>query len=235
MKQLSFLILLISCSSFSQDKDALLWTGVGADLDLTKKISLEFEGQARFKENMSQFNQIYGELGAAHDLMYGFKTGLAYRYSRKFNGDYYYNDNRFCIDVVHKYKTEFGLDFSTRLRFQHSFDRLTEVNYILPSTANTLRLSFKTSYKHKDFKRVQPFAGFELFHAIQPKNQYSFIDTYRIKAGINLDLPKRHGFKLYYIYENEYRASDNHNHIYCIQYNYSFKLPKKNKNSDNKN
>jgi hypothetical protein len=208
--------------SFAQKKDAMLWTGVGAEMSITKKFNIELESQTRFDNNMSQLQSVYGELGGSYKLMKGLRAGVVYRYARKNSGEYYYNENRICTDIKYKIKTDFGLSIGSRLRYQHSFDRLSEVNNILPSTKDVVRLSLKLSYKIDGFKRAQPFLAGELFHAIQPINYYSgFLDTYRIKAGVSLDLPKKHAVKIYYMYEHEYRASDNNNHIYCIQYNYT--------------
>ena len=94
------------------------------------------------------------------------------------------------------------------------------------------RLSFKIAYRNKDFKRVSPFISTEIYRAIQPQNNYGWLDTYRYRIGLSLDLPKRHSVKLFYMYEHENRSEDNLNHIYCVQYNYSIRPLYKDKKKD---
>ena len=145
--------------------------------------------------------------------------------------DYYFNQNSFCLDVSYGYKLDMGLSFKTRARYQHVFDRLGVVNGIYPDKGNVYRQSFKIGYKNKDFKLIQPYIGGEIFHSIQPKNPNAgFLDTYRFKAGLDIDLPKRQSIRLFFTYEYENRTIDNQAYIYGIQYNCEFKsLHKRNK------
>ncbi|MFT4599918.1 MAG: hypothetical protein ACI857_000085 [Arenicella sp.] len=222
---------LLCQQSFGQiKKDVNFWTGVGLEMELIKDLSVGLETQVRFNDNASSFNQAYFELSADYKIIKGLNAGLIYRYARK-HDDYYFNQNRFAFDLSYRYKLDFGLSFKTRARYQHSFDRLGEVNGIYPSRKNIYRHSFKIAYTNKEFKLISPFVGAEIFHAIQPTNSNAgFLDTYRIKAGVNLDLPKRQSVKLFYTFEHENRAADNRSFIYGIQYNYEFKsLAKKKK------
>jgi hypothetical protein len=212
--------------------DAGFWTGFGLDYDVTKKISMEYESQVRFDQNVSHLSQYYNEISGGYKIIKGLQTSLTYRYARKNNGDYYFNQNRFCFNLSYKYKVGGGITLSTRARYQHSFDRLSVVNDIYPNKKNIYRMAFKISYKHKDFKRVQPYFKYEFFNAIQPVNKYSSLDTYRLKIGANLDLPGKHTVKLFYMFEHENRSVDNQNHIYGIQYNYSLKFKGTDKSVD---
>lgn len=232
MKKLFTIFSLISFSSFGQVKDANLWVGYGLDFELTKKISLELESQTRFNNNASSFNQFYTELSAGYKIIKPIDFSVTYRYSRKNSGDYYFSQNRFCFDLSIKHKLDMGLEFKTRARYQHVFDRLKEVNYIYPDKANLYRQSFKIGYEHPDFKLLSPYIGAELFYALQPVNPTSKLDTYRLKAGVSVDLPKRISLKIFYTYEYENRTVDNIAHIYGFQINYSFMSLKKLMKSD---
>ena len=223
MRSLSLLILLFGSIVYGQKKDAHLWTGLGLDMDITKKISVDFETQSRFDQNASKLNQLYFELGSSYKVIKGVKLGFIYRYARKNSGDYFFNQNRFCLDLSYRYRLDFGITIKTRARYQHAFDRFSIVNEIYPNKKNLYRQSFKISYLNKDFKLISPFIGTEFFYALQPKNPYSSLDTYRLKAGFVLDLPKRHSVKVFYTFEHEHRSVDNLSHIYGVQYNYSFK------------
>jgi hypothetical protein len=220
------IIFLASTSLFSFGqikKDANFWTGVGLEMEVIKNLNVGVETQIRFNDNASGFSQAYLEIGADYKLLKGLQAGVIYRYARK-HSDYYFNQNRICLDLSYKFKLDFGLSFKTRGRFQHAFDRLSIVNGIYPERKNIYRQSFKIAYTNKEFKLISPFIGAEIFHSIQPNNQNTgFLDTYRLKAGANIDLPKRHSVKVFYTFEHENRAADNRGFIYGVQYNYQFK------------
>ncbi|UKN00534.1 DUF2490 domain-containing protein [Paracrocinitomix mangrovi] len=230
IKKLSFILLFfVSFSAVGQKTDAMFWTGVGLDLGITKDLKVEYETQFRLDQNASRLSQYYSELGVGYDLKYGFDAGFVYRYSRKNEGSYYFNESRLCFDISWKYKTEFGLSARLKTRYQHAFDRFKTVNDVVPNKKNTLRFSLKFDYEHPEFKLIQPFISPELFIALPPNNS-NVLDTYRVKGGLTFDLPKRHEITVFYMYEHENRNTDNLNHIYCLQYNYSFKsLHKKKK------
>ena len=208
----------------AQVNDAVLWTGLGVKADLTKDIGLSYETQGRFFQNISCLQNYYNELGVDYSPFKKFEVGVKYRMARKNRGNYFATENRFNIDAEYGYKLKPAhLDIKLRGRYQVAFNRLGVVNDIYPDIAHTARLKLKISYENKDFKRVQPFVSAEIFGALNPKNKYNHVDSYRLSAGFAFDLPKRLGVDLYYIYEREYHSVPNNNHIYVLQLNYSFK------------
>lgn len=233
MRKLFLFLSIVPVFGFAQNQDAVLWTGAGIGVDITKDLTVEAETQVRFDQNVSRMVQTYGELSASYGVIKGLEFGLTYRYSRKNEGEYYFNENRFCLDGKYQYKLDFGLSLKSRLRYQHSFDRFSEINGTYPRRKNIFRWKLGLAYKHPDFKRVQPFIASEFFNAIQPKNETSTLDTYRIKVGVFLDLPKRHSVKVFYMFEHENRSVDNNYHVYGITYKYTLKpLHKKKKKQD---
>lgn len=222
--------------SISQQKDALLWSGIGLDCEMAKDFQLKFETQVRLDKNFMRFKHYYAEIEGEYELFDDFEVGLIYRYSRKNDGDFFYNENRFALDVTYKFKTDIGLDFRPRARLQHAFDRFQMVNEIYPDRSTVFRLAIKIDYEHDDFKLIQPFVSGEVFHALNPKNEITALDSYRMRGGLTFDLPDRHEIQVFYMYEVENRSSINHNHIYGLQYSYSLrdldKWGKKGKDKD---
>ena len=215
--------------AFAQVKDANLWFGYGLKMDITKKFDVSMESQARFYRNAGTFSQYYNEASLGYKIVKGVDVGLDYRYSRKFSGDYYFNQNRISLGVSYKYKLDIGLDFKIKSRYQFNFNRLSEVNGINPEHKHMFRQAFSVDYEHPNFKLLVPFIATEFFFALSPTNTSSSIDSYRIKAGVDIDLPKRQTIGVFYMYEHENRSLDNINHVYGIQYNYEFRRLNKGK------
>lgn len=213
------------CTSvFGQNQDAIAWTGIGVNLPITKKFELKAESQIRLDNNMSRLQNVYGEIGGGYRIIKGLKAGAVYRYARKNSGDYFWNENRLSTWLSYRYKFNFGLNVRLKTRHQFAFDRFGEVNGIEPLRKHVWRTSLKMSFKSDDLKIVSPFVSGEIFHGLSPKNETGdWLDTYRLRVGLDFDLPDRHSLMVFYMYEHENRSIDNNLHIYCLQWNYEIK------------
>lgn len=224
MKKLALFFILLPIFPLAQESDAQFWTGSAVKVRIIKNLSAYYETQLRFDQNISRFNQYYSELGTKYEVLDGLNLGLIYRYARKNSGDYFFNQNRFCVDASYGLDLFAGFSLKTRARYQHAFDRFKTVNNVLPDEKSVYRQSFKLSYRHSEFKLIQPYIGGEIFHALQPTNESAgFLDTYRLKTGFVIDLPKRFEIKAFYTFEKENRTIDNFNHIYGVQLNWEVK------------
>lgn len=235
-KFLVAIFVLSSAFSHAQDQDAIAWTGVGISLPITKKFELSGETQIRLDNNMSRLQNVYGEVGGDYELFKDVKAGMVYRYARKNSGDFFWNENRLTTYISYKLDLIKGLDLRLKTRHQFSFDRFSVVNNIDPLRKHIWRTSIKLDYQHDSLKLLNPFVSAEVFHSLSPKSETNdFLDTYRLRIGLNFDLPDRHSLKVFYMYEHENRAVDNNLHIYCIQWDYEIKSLwkwKKNKEKD---
>lgn len=212
----------VGLSSYSQEKDALLWTGLGVKLDVTKDVQISYETQTRFNKNVSTLAQYYNELSLKYNLFKGFDLGGSYRFSQKRRSFNFVNGNRFCVDASYGKRSDLGIKASARARYQYSFNRIGVINDIIfPDTKSLFRIKGKLAYRNDDFKIIQPFLLAEWFTALRPQSQYGTTDAYRFSFGIDLDLPAKHELKLAYINEKEFGSTQSNNHIYVIQYNYA--------------
>ncbi|MBD3639031.1 MAG: DUF2490 domain-containing protein [Crocinitomicaceae bacterium] len=230
MKRLVVAILFLPLCGFAQNSykvDAHLWTGLQLNLPVNKDLGLTFETQTRYFKNITSLRQAYGELSANYDLPKGLDLSAAYRYSRVNKEDYFENNNRFCLDFLYNFNLTDALDWKVRFRYQHSFNRLRVINDINPDKEHLLRLKLRVRYQHPEFKRIQPFLSGELFYNFEPPVPGTFLDTYRFRTGLLFDLPDRHEISIFYMFENEFRDEPERNHIYSIQYAYTFKSLKK--------
>jgi len=224
LKSLTLLILiLVSSIGYSQNDDAHLWTGAGLSMEVDNKLSVDYKMQARFNNNVSSFRVYLNQIGATYKVVNGVKVSLKYRYSRKKKDYYFVNENRILVDGSYGYKLkEINTKITARLRYQHGFDRLSTINEtITPNTSDVFRLRCVAKYKNPNFKRVQPFVGYEYFKSLNAEPIDFPINSFRVLAGIKLDLPFKHEVKLNYIYQGSNKAIPEVNHIYTIQYTYN--------------
>lgn len=224
MKGLLLIIsLIVSIFGYSQINDAHLWTSTGLSLELNKKFSVAYKMQTRFYNNASSLRVYLNQIGGTYKVVSGLKLGLKYRYSRKKKDYYFVNENRIILDASYGYKIkELNTKITTRVRYQHAFDRLTTINEtITPNTSDVLRFRLLAKYKNPDFKRVQPFVGYEYFKSLNAEPINFAVNAYRLLAGINFDLPFKHEVKLNYIYQKSNKSIPEVDHIYAIQYTYS--------------
>lgn len=222
------LILILSFSvsiiGYSQTKDAHLWTGAGLSLEVNKKFSVDYKMQTRFYNNANSLRVYLNQIGGVYKIGNGFKVGLKYRYSRKKKEySYFVNENRIILDALYGYKIkDVNTKITARVRYQHAYDRLKTINEtITPKTSDVFRLRVVAKYKHPDFKRVQPFVGYEYFKSLNPEPIKFAVNSYRVLAGVSLDLPHKHEVKLNYIFQGSNGTAPEVDHIYAIQYTYN--------------
>jgi hypothetical protein len=212
---------LMAFNSFGQINDAELWTGIGIKADIAKHWGLSYETQTRFYKNASTLRQYYNEISLEYEFLKNTEVQIDYRYSRKEDGGYFTPENRLCLNL--SYSKDLGklpLELSSRIRYQHAFDRLTVINEtIYPDIKQSFRLKFDLEYE--EFKRIRPSIGYEYFKNIHPAGTGGFLDGYRAYLNVNFDLPDRHEFDVKYIFEREYRTTVQNIHIYLVQYSYT--------------
>lgn len=224
MRSLFIVFILTSFTAFSQQKDAMLWTGASLKAKLIKDLSAKYETQTRFYQNASSLYQYYNEFGLDYEIIKNLEFGTTYRYSRKKRDfSYYTGENRLSFDLGYDFDLfKTGIELKGRGRYQWSFDRVGVINDVIyPDIKHTFRFKFEAKYKNDNIKRFEPYVSYEFYNAIQPINPISKLDTYRLSVGLDIDLPAKNEISIFYIFENENRSVINQNHIYGIQYSYS--------------
>ncbi len=221
---LSIFLVIFSFQGISQIHDAELWTAASVKSKLIKKLSADFMIQSRFYQNVSTFKTGFVQLSADYDLRSGLAVGFNYRLANKNRISHYEMVNRLCLNLFYQYKIkDLGLRFKVRGRYQREFDRIQAVNdYILPDFESVFRLKLRIDYKNKNFKDLRPFINTEIFSDISELD-FTDVTAYRLSAGLNYAISKRHGIKARYIYESNFTDIPRINHIYSISYQYSLK------------
>ena len=118
----TFLSGLLYCSPLKgQVKDAGLWTSVGLDFKLVKKVTASISEEVRFNENISGAGTILTNVGLSYKYNKHFKFEIGYRHSQKRKvEDYYSIRHRFNVDIRYE-KNIKPFQFQYRIRFQDQF------------------------------------------------------------------------------------------------------------------
>jgi hypothetical protein len=229
MRKFTTILFVICALKLSaQSQDANLWVSGGVGADLTDKLSVSYEMQARFYKNATALDSYINEIGLAYEPLKNLELSGDYRYSRKNQESHYEGVHRIALNIAYDYKLDgTGLRLKARVRYQVPFNYLGVINdAIYPDNRNVMRFKIGAKYTPTNLKKIQPFANYEFYKALSPKNIYNPIDSYRITLGVSLNLPKRHSIDLYYLLEKEFRAIPQLNHIFGIHYGYDlFKDP----------
>ena len=221
-----FTALLFTSFSFSQDNtdDLASWTALNLKYKLNKKWTLNLEGQLRLKEDISEVDEYFSELGASYTLFKGFKLGTGLRYIRENdnvgNIQGYENHFRYNIDASYKHKIkDFSLKY--RLRYQNKNElgvSTSEGDY----AKQNLRLKTSLEYNFSNWKLDPKFSA-EIFNRFgkDANNEFS---KYRLTFGTEYKLKKMGTIGVFYRLEKELNITNpNITNIIGLKYTFTFK------------
>jgi hypothetical protein len=183
------LLLLPPIYGWSQTGTVGLWTGVSAEVSLSKAFSIQGNSQVRFSNNLSITNAYLGELGLSYNLTKHWQISGFYRYigRRKFDKEgqeYYYRPyHRFYGEVSFDQKLSKAVKFSYRLRYQNQFKDDAE-----GLVANKSYIRNKVELSLNNASRFTPFVSGDLFYRIADADSKGLFDQVRVKAGVSTDL-----------------------------------------------
>ena len=187
--------------------DTELWSSVGFEKNLPYSFNIELEQELRLKDQFSSFKQTISEVSLSYDLYDGLKVFIPIRYA------IFQDKTKERLGIGGSYKYDFKpISFKYRMKLQRTYE-----NKQFP--IDLIRNKFSIEYKiNKTFK---PYISSEIFH-LQNLNQYEY-DEYRISFGVNVDLPRKKGIKIFYIYKLEDITKSNQEQINSFGVSYHFK------------
>ena len=204
---------------YGQQKDFQTWFEAEVEKSLKNGIDLSGEFEQRFYDNSTRYDRTQLTLSASYDPLYYLSVGGGLRLlsAADKDGDLH-PAYRIHADASAKY-TEWGVDFSLRVRFQYGFE---EFFYITSFSENAFvnRYRAKAAY-HIFGTRFDVFASLEPWGLI---NNYNgrFFKKMRYAAGGSYRLNIRSEVGLRYILEDEFnRLNPQQSHIFVFSYSYS--------------
>ena len=183
------------CFASAQTTDNMLWTAVQVQKDVTKKLMLSLDVEARFDQNVSRLRSAFGQFEIYWKFNKYLATSIDYRYGGKQSEKLseFSKGHRLSFFVYGKYKYK---------RFTLS-DRIGYFNqYLVNALADKVNpqkyFRNKTQLKYELTRKLAPFVYFEFFYRVSGNKQE--VDQNRFAGGFDFDFNKKHNVKLQYIY-----------------------------------
>jgi|GEM_PF-932578 len=190
-----------------------LWTGLAADYRLSKKFTLNLNGQVRFSDNIQVTRAYLGEAGLSYKLTKRWEVSGYYRYigrlkKNKETDAYYYRPyHRFYGEASYDQKLGKGFRMGYRLRYQHQFRDDAEG---VIATGSYLRNKLELEWRNTSV--VTPFVSADVFYRVGgPVDRKTVVgrgfDQVRYRGGLQLRFAKAHGIDLFAQQDKAIRGS----------------------------
>jgi hypothetical protein len=191
--------------AFSQEQDFGVWSTLHLDKTLSDRWKFSIEEELRLKENCSQVNSYFTDLGVAYKYNKHFSVGVYYRYIRESEKELYFSSTqRFYTDLSFKYKFR-RFDFTFRSRFQASrFERFFSENPKPPQEYNRNKIS--VSYNIRKLP-LSPYISSEMFCQLNNRAGNE-IDKWRHTAGIEYKVSRQAEVSVYFMIQRQVHVND---------------------------
>jgi len=204
-------------------KDAGLWTTASLEIGVNSRVTFLLTEEMRLKENLSQLNLLFTDVGFQYKVSKNVRTSLTYRAIQRYRLEgYFSNTHRLQWDIVLKKKLQ-KVEFSYRHRLQSAMrDIYSSETGTIPAWNSRHKLQMKLDTD----KAYAPYVSTELRYQIaDPRGRQTdnLLNRIRYQFGFDYKLNSRNVFGLYYLIQNELNVEDPTN-LYVIGLEYTYKL-----------
>jgi hypothetical protein len=203
---------------FAQNDDFQLWSGVGLDISITKKISFEIEEEIRLKDNAAEVDMYFTDAGISYNFWNNFKLAANYRYIRKYEPEgFYSNMHKYYIDLEYENNIR-RWEYSIRTRYQSRYKNINSSEQgFIPENHCRNKISFAYDIYRSPLK---PEIGCEIYYQLNNPDGNK-IDKLRVAPELNYSINRANRIKIYYMIEKEYSVKNPAtNYILGIGYTY---------------
>lgn len=231
MKRLiPFLILSVftANASFSQEKDAELWTGIEIQKRITKDFNAGIKEGLRLNENFGQLKTLYTQLWASYSVSKYIRFKGIYRFIQRQDASL---RHRYSAEATFRYKKK-PFVFYYRSRFQTQYEYFSTAETTTSSVERHSRNRFLIKFDLD--KEWMPYFGTELWYRFTNSDQQgSGLDNFRFGMGIEYKLSKYHDLRAGYYFDQELNQPNPlQSHIFALNYVYTFGKAKKKKEKE---
>jgi len=216
---LSFMLLLVAGSIYSQESDFGLWYEVNAEKSLNKKFDIDGTVTVRTFDNASITEEAFMELGASYSPNKYLGFAATYRIGKYLEDDDLYHirhkwfgDIKGSLPLTH-------FVFSARIRLQIMARTFVE-DPADDKAEYDGRLKLKGIWKIPHFP-VNPYVSFETFTPVF-RNEGRLIDKSRSSLGLEYKITKKHIVETAYIYQRDTYPHLKILHIISLSYTFKF-------------
>jgi len=218
-----FLLLYCSLWSCAQNQfDWGSWNTFSFSKPLNSKLSLGIDEELRLRENFSQLNLFYTNLGLTYKVAKDVKLSLTYRFIQKYLEQEFSYRNRLMLDMGVKHKINL-LTLSYRSRLQAEVK-----NYFTSENGHLKEWFWRHKFEAKySIKKFNPYIGTELRYQLNdPRSPENNAGWHRMRtfAGVDYEINKTNSVGIYYLNQFEFGVV-NPNKIHVIGLEYSIDLP----------
>jgi hypothetical protein len=223
-----FLLLFIFSSGIivpaaAQYDDAGLWTTLNLEKKLNSRFHLFLTEEFRLRENFSQINLFYTDVGIGVKPAGFMKVELAYRsIEKKLITGFYSMRHRLMLDITLKKKFD-KFEFVYRHRLQREVRNVnSSENGRVPEWYSRNKLTVKYDLE----KKYTPYVSAEFRYQIDDPHNIESDQTWhraRYAAGFDYELNKKNKLGFYYLVQHEWNVSIPEN-LYIVGVEYSLSL-----------
>ena len=219
--QYFFFIIAIFLSSraLGQVEDFGLWTTISLEKNFTKRFSVGLDQEVRLKENVTQLDQTFTNLGVNYKLFKFLKLSGTYRFTQKYMLDESISfRHRFFFDITLRHKfNPIIVIFRSRIQTQVRANESGPGSLFEDMNRNKLQLKLDLD------KRYQPYVAAEMYYQLRdPKNaenRYNF-NNMRYQAGVDYEINRVHKIGAYFLHQREMNVAREPFYDYVIGLEY---------------
>lgn len=225
--KIGFIIFIVFYTTISNAqkvlKDAGMWNTLGFTHKFNKRFALLITEEFRLKENFSQVNLTYTEVGFEYTLNKNVKTSLVYRNIQKFQYDNPLSfRNRMQWDIgLKKGLGKFGINYRHRLQGEVK-DYSTSENGHFTEWFSRHRIGMKYKISEKWSTAISGEYRMQISDPRSPEYNGGF-HRQRYQAGFTYKINSKQDFGFYYLYQNEFNIQ-NLTDIYILGLEYSLEF-----------
>jgi len=192
-------------SGTAQTEDFQLWSGIGLDISVTRRVSVKIEEELRLMDNVTRVDNYFTDAGISYNFWNNFTLGGYYRFIRK-------NELEDVYSTIHKYYIDLEYDnrlgrweFSLRTRYQSRYKNVksSELGY-KPEKHSRNKISLAYDIYRSPLK---PEIWCEVYYQLN-NSEGNEIDKLRFAPELNYSINKSNRVKIYYMIEKEYSVKN---------------------------
>ncbi|MCQ2960149.1 MAG: DUF2490 domain-containing protein [Bacteroidales bacterium] len=187
----------------SQTHSFQVWTGIGTSVDISKKLSIDFEAETRFQQIGALIKQASAEIDATYNITKPLFISAGYKFADKYKKNGYFPVHTISAAIGYKKKFgDFRIGFQTKLNLEKN-TYIKNNSDLIPTFLDKNKL--KVTYS--GIKKIKPSVFVETYHPLEAGSKFH-IETVKYGANVSYGFRKHLDLDLGYIFRHEVDANE---------------------------